>query len=129
MALELRNGREVLHEAYVYHPEREAKVSTYTDDHTILKTQSGHTLVMNSTSNKVFTAFNGGASDIGCEWTICNINTGRLTLQMPTGETIDDSNAAGTIYSDDNTIASLTFRRVSATHHIVVAANGTWTTT
>jgi len=43
--------------------------------------------------------------------------------------TYDDSNAGGTIYSDDNTIASIAIRLVSATHWQIIGANGVWTTT
>lgn len=127
--MDIRNGREILFEPMLYQPEKVVKVSTYTDSHTVLITQSGHVLVMNSSSNKIFTLPTVTAANVGLEYTFTNINTGRLTIQAPSGVTIDDSNAAGTIYSDDNTIPSIALRLVSSTHWQIVGANGSWTTT
>jgi len=127
--MDLRNGREILFEPMLYQPEKVVKVSTYTDNHTVLITQSGHELVMNSASDKTFTLPSVAAANVGLEYTFTNINTGRLTIDAADSDTIDDSNAGGTIYSDDNTISSITIRLVSSTHWQIVAANGTWTTT
>ena len=127
--MDLRNGREILLEPLLYEPEVKGKVSTYTDDHTVLLTQTGHILVMNSTSNKTFTLPSVAAADVGTVYTFINISTGRLTIDAADSDTIDDSNAGGTIYSDDNTIASITIRLVSTTHWQIIGANGAWTTT
>ena len=127
--MDLRNGREILFEPMLYQPEKKIKVSTYTDNHTVLITQSGHELVMNSSSNKGFTLPSVAAADVGLEYTFTNINTGRLTITASDSDTIDDSAAGATIYSDDNAIASITLRLVSETHWQIQAANGTWVTT
>lgn len=125
----LRNGKRVLNDPYIIDPNIVLGSITYTDDHTITLEQTGYDLIMNSSSNKTFTMSTFAAADVGKVFSIAGINTGRVTLQMPTGKTIDDSNAAGTIYSDDNTIPSLKFRIVSSTHCQIIGANGTWTTT
>jgi hypothetical protein len=129
MSFSTRNGRRVWNKPYIIDPNVVLGSVTYTDDHTITLEQTGYDLIMNSSSNKTFTMSTFGAADVGKVFSIANINTGRLTLQMPTGKTIEDSNAGGTTSSDDDTIASLKFRIVSSTHCQVMAGNGTWTTT
>lgn len=126
--MELRNGRPVLNEVFLYHPRKELKVSTYTDDHTVLKTQSGHVLVMNSASEKTFTLPSVAAADIGLEYTFTNINTGNLIIDPADSDTVDDSSAGETISSGDDSVTSITLRLVSATHWQIVGANGTWAT-
>lgn len=114
---------------FIKDPRIQVDALTYTDNHTVTVNQTGKTLIMNSTSNKGFTLPAVAAADVGTEFTFVNINTGRLTITAGTGDTIDDSNASGTIYSDDNTIPSITLRLVSSTHWQIISANGAWTTT
>jgi len=128
--MEIRNGRPVLHEVFLYHPRKELKSTSYSGNHTVLKTQSGQQLVLNSTSNYTFSLPSVSAADIGLEYTFVNINTGRLTIDPADDDTIDASTATtGTLYSDTDSIASITIRLVSATHWQIVGANGTWTAT
>jgi len=123
------NGVEVVVGPYIKDPRVQWGDVTYTDNHTVTLDQSGKTLIMNSSSNKTFTLPSVAAADIGTEFTFININTGKLTIDAADSDTIDDSNAGGTIYSDDNTIASIAIRLVSATHWQIIGANGVWTTT
>jgi hypothetical protein len=129
MSFSTRNGRRVWNKPYIIDPNIVLGSTTYTDDHAITLEQTGYDLIMNSSSDKTFTMSTFGAADIGKVFSIANINTGKLTLDMPTGKTIDDSNAAGTIYSTDDKIASLKFRIVSSAHCQIIGGNGTWTTT
>lgn len=124
------NGVEVLEGAYLLEPNIEYKVSVYTDDHTITTNETGHTLVMNSSSNKTFTLPSPSAALVGIEFTLMNINTGRLTVAVAgTGAILNGGTATtGTMYSDDDKTAVLKVRLVSATQWSVLA-NGTWTTT
>lgn len=130
---EFRNGQEISSGSVLIDPQIEKDVLTYTDNHTVLQTQSGKELIMNSASNKTFTISAG--YNVGTNYTFGNINTGRITIQMSGSETIDDSSAGGTNYSDDdltnsNTTPSITITKVSSTHwHVAPGANGTWTTT
>ena len=127
MPLTLRNGREVLDEVFINDPEIVYDSVTKTDNYTVLQTDSGKTLVMNSSSNKAFTITAG--LTVGSRFTLTEVNTGRLTIQMSGSETVDDSNAGGTIYSDEDTISSMTIEKVSSTHYQIMGANGSWTTT
>lgn len=128
--MEIRNGIPILYEPFILRPAKELKVWTYTGNHTVELDQAGMVLVLNSTTNYTFTLPSVGAADIGVEFHFTNINTGRLTIDPADADTIDASTATtGTIYSDTDTVASITIRLVSATHWQIQFANGTWTAT
>lgn len=128
--LTLRNGRRILGAGgLILDPEISYDVVTKTDDYTVLVTDSGRTLVMNSTGNKTFTLPSVGAGDVGLTYTFININTGRLTIQAADSDIIDDSSAGGTAYSDDDNNPTYTIRLASTTRWETIGANGTWTTT
>ncbi len=127
--MEIRNGRELMNEAYILDPWLNYKVVTYTADHTVTLDQTGHTLVMNHTTNYTFTLPSVGASDVGVEFSFANINTGRLTIDAADSDIIADSGAGHTIYSDTDSYATLHIRLVSTTQWLVIGSHGTWTTT
>ena len=127
--MEIRNGEEILYEPYLLRPNKKAKVWTYTGNHTVEWDQAGHTLVMNSTSDYTFTLPAASAAHIGTEFHFTNINTGKLTIDPTGNDTIHSAAATKVLYSDTDTIASVTIRLVSATHWQIVFANGTWAVT
>jgi len=104
-------------------------VTTYTANHTVLLSQMGQTLVMNNTTNHVFTFPSVTTGDIGVWFIFVNINTGKLTIAAADSDIIADSAAGGTIYSDDDNIATITTELVSATQWLITGAHGTWVTT
>ena len=125
------NGIEMVEGAFILDPNIEHKVTVYTDDHTVLKSQTGETLVMNTTSNKAFTLFTPTVADVGKLFTFANINTGRLTINVAGAgvKLVDGTAATGTLYCDDDSFAQITIQLMSATQWSVIGAHGTWTTT
>jgi len=126
------NGIQVLANVFLMNFRLQKKVYKVTGVQTIYPYHSGRTMVLDdSTNDRTFTidATVCAASKIGSQFTFGNIGTGRLTLQMPTGVKVSDSSAAGTIYSDTNSIAAITIELVTATQFLVISATGTWTTT
>jgi len=126
------NGVEVLDGVYLVNPSVKHKVSTYTDNHAVTFSQTGHTLVMSAgANNKGFTLPSPAASNVGAEFTFANIGTGRLTITITgTGVYLDTATVStGTMYSDTDSIASLKIRLVSATRWTVIGARGDWSVT
>lgn len=103
--------------------------ATYTTDHTVLITELGMSLRMNSASNRVFTMCSLGASEDGGRITFTNIGTGRMTIQAVDPVFIDDGTPAGTIYTEQQ-YASVTLEYVHlASALVVVPGHGAFTTT
>ena len=129
MSRDMINGKEVLREPYLYNPRINWEVATkYTADHTVTLAQSGHTLVMDSSSNRVFTLPSVGANDNGVEFTFINMDTGRLSIDAVDSDTIGHGSNT-TIYSDDNDVAQITLRYIHAAERwYIISAHGTWTT-
>jgi len=103
--------------------------TTYTANHTVLLLQVGQTLIMNSVSDRVFTMCSVAAANIGVWFEFCNINTGKITIDAADSDIIVDSAAGATIYCDDDYIATIILKLVSATRWLSFGATGTWTTT
>ena len=103
--------------------------ATKTDNYTVLASDFGKTLVMNSTDNKTFALPSVNSANVGNWLTFANINTGRLTIDAADSDIIVDSAAGATIYSDDNSIATITLELVSETRWLITGAHGTWVTT
>lgn len=129
MSVSLRNGRKVLIEPWIIDPNITRGSRTFTDNYIVSLEDRGYDLIMNSTSNKTFTLPSVSEAEAGVPFTFKNINIGRLTVQAADSDTIDDSNAGGTIYSDTDNIASITLILVSATKWQIDGANGAWVTT
>lgn len=127
--ISLRNGRKVLMEPWIIDPNITYGSKTFTDDHVLSLEDRGYDIIMNSASDKTFTTPSVGEPEIGVEYIFYNIGTGRLTIQVADSDTVDDSNAGGTIYSDTEGISSLRIRLVSASHWQITGANGAWVTT
>lgn len=124
--MEIINGQEV-ERTWVYGLAVGSHIYTYTDNHTVTESESGSTLVMNSSSDKTFTLPEGTADNLGLTYSFANINTGKLTIQTTGGaDKIADSTAGGYIYSDTDSIAQLTIRLVSANLWVIMGAQGTW---
>ena len=128
MGISIRNGRKVWKEPWILDPNITYGSKTFTDDHTISLEDRGYDLIMNSADDKTFTSPSVGEPEIGIEYVIYNINTGRLTLQTADSDTVDDSSAGGTVYSDTDNIAMLRIRLISASHW-QMSGNGAWVTT
>ena len=104
--------------------------ATKTDTYNVATTDGNKTLIMNSTSNKIFNLPAVDASNIGLTFTFIKINTGNVTIQTDTGDVIMDSSAGGTIAntSATETYASIALRLVTASKWTIVGGIGTWTT-
>lgn len=124
-----RNGRRVLGDVFINDPEIQYDVQTKTDDYSVLVTDSGKTLVMNSSSNKGFTLPSVAAGDVGLTYTFTSIGSGKCTITASDSDRIDDSNAGGhidfTFAGVGNELPTVTLRLVSSTHWAIIGANGT----
>lgn len=130
--MQIVNGQEVIEGAYLLECNIEQKQVLKTDDYTVTVNDTGYTLVMSAGANsKTFTLFTPAAADIGKRFTFANIGTGRLTVAVAgTGVQLNNGTAtSGTMYSDDDYVATLTIEVMSATKWSVICATGTWSTT
>ena len=130
--VEIRNGREVLREVFLFEPEKKFEVLTKTDDYTVKITDKGKILVMNSSAEKDFNLPSVGSADIGTEFTFATIGSGKTIIDPADADTIDDSTAStGNISATAaaGVVPTITIQLVSETQWAIKAANGTWTTT
>ena len=127
--MKIRNGVLVEVGAFIVDPSIIYASTTYTGNHTVSLSQTGQTLVMNHTSNFTFSLPSVSADNIGTPFTFANINTGRLTIDAADSDTIADSGAGNTIYSDTDNYAQITLQLMSATQWLVIGSHGTWITT
>jgi len=68
--------------------------------------------------------------NIGIEFTIVKLGTGRVQIMSADSDVIEDSGAGLYIYCEDTTIATITLKLISATQWIIKnGANGIWITT
>jgi hypothetical protein len=126
------NGQEVIEGAYLLDCAQEQKQVLKTDDYVVTRNDTGYTLVMSAGANsKTFTLFTPATADVGKRFTFANIGTGRLTIAVAgAGVSLNGGTAAtGTMYSDTDTVATLTIEVMSATLWSVISATGTWSTT
>jgi len=125
------NGKEMVDGAFLLNPNIQYEVSTLTDNYTVNKYEDiGKVMVMNAGAvNKTITFPVFAASDVGKLFMFANTGTGRLTIQMGTGDSVADSTAAGTIYSDTDSVATLLLIVVNSNTLLIFGSTGTWTTT
>lgn len=104
---------------------------TKTDNYSVLTTDVGKTLVMNSASEKTFSLPSVDSGDVGLYFTFAKIAAGKLIIDAADTDVILDSGAGDTIYNDvsGEVYASITLQLVSATLWTVVGGIGTWITT
>lgn len=126
--MEILNGQ-LASRVWIYGTGSGSRVFTYTDSQVVSEAQSGATLVMNSTGDKIFTLPEGNAGNLGLTFTFSNINTGKLTIQTAgsSSDKIADSTANGYIESATDSIAQITIKLVAANQWVIVGAHGTWT--
>lgn len=130
--MEIINGVEVLSGVYITDSNWQQDVDVKTDDYVLTVNDTGRTIQMNAgANNKGITLFTPTAADVGKRFTFTNIGTGRLTVTVAgAGVQLNNGTAAsGTMYSDDDYVASLTIEVQSATKWSVISAVGTWVTT
>ena len=126
------NGVQTWVKAFLKDFRIQKKVYVVTGNQTIYSRHSGQTMVLNDAANsRTFTidATACAASKVGSVFTFANLGTGRLTLQMPTGVSVNDSSATGTIYSDTDSVATIVIELLTATKFLVTGSTGSWTTT
>ena len=100
-----------------------------TDSYVVLTTDLGKSLRMNSADDKNFTLPSMGANEDGGRVTFIKQGAGKMTMIAVDTDAIDDSSAAGTIYTETN-YATLTLEYVHGmTRWVIISANGTFTTT
>lgn len=107
-------------------------VATKTDNYTVLTTDFGTTLRMNSASEKTFTLPSVSSANDGARITFVKISSGKLIIDAADSDIIVDSDAGTTIYNDVSTeiFATITLEYVDATvTWVAIGAMGTWTTT
>jgi hypothetical protein len=106
-------------------------VENKTDTYDIVVGDSEKVLTMNSGSAKVFNLPVISSGDIGMKITLIKKGAGRVTIQANSGQYIDDSTSAGTIYDDQaaELTSTITLLAISTTQWVIVSANGIWITT
>ena len=107
--------------------------STKTDDYSVLVSDFGKSLRMNSAGNKTFTLPGSVPADYDGEpFTFIKLGAGKLTIQASANQTISDSSIAGTIENANalEIYASVKLEYVySTTQWILIGGDGNWTTT
>lgn len=130
--MEIINGVETIGGVLINDPTIQYDVLLKTDNYTLTVNDTGKTVQMSAgANNKTITLFTPVAADVGKRFTFTNLGTGRLTVAVAgAGVQLNNGTATtGTMYSDDDYVASLTVEVQSATKWTVLSAVGTWTTT
>jgi len=105
------------------------EVSTKTDDYVVTTADLGKSLRLNSAADKNFTLPSMASAEDGARLTFIKQGTGKMTITAVDSDTIDDSSAAGTIYTT-TLYATITLEYVDGmTRWVIISANGTFTTT
>jgi len=103
--------------------------STKTDSYTVTTADLGKSLRMNAAGDKNFTLPSMGATEDGGRLTFIKQGAGKMTTTAVDADCIDDSSAAGTIYTETN-YATLTLEYVHGmTRWVIISGNGTFVTT
>jgi len=89
---------------------------------------SGKLIIVDSGSDQVLNLPAVTIDNIGVNFKVVKLGSGKLTLSVDTGDYIEDSSASGTMYCSDTGIAILNVVLVSATKWITYGSN-IWTTT
>jgi len=102
-----------------------------TDDYLVVVGDSRKVLTMSYATLKTFTLPVITSNDIGTHFTFVKKGAGKVTIQANTGQTIDGSGIAGTIYNDQagETYATISMVAISTTQWVITGYYGTWTTT
>jgi hypothetical protein len=102
-----------------------------TDDYPVVVADTGKILTMSNAGTKTFTLPVIAAGDIGTQITFVKRGAGKVVIQANTGQYIDDSTSAGTIYDDQaaELTSTITLLAISTTQWVIVSANGIWITT
>lgn len=106
-----------------------------TDNYPVVEADlgSGKTFTMNITdpTYKTFTLPALVVGDLGKQITFVKKGTGKVIIQAGTGQTISDGSSGGTIYDNQTTetYASITLVAITTTQWVILAFDGTWTTT
>ena len=105
-----------------------SNVVVKTADYTVLNSDGGSSLTMNSASTHTFTL--PASPTVGVTYTFVKINTGTLVIQAGTGQKIQDSSSGGTLTDSLSTEiwATITLRCITSTLWVVIGATGTWST-
>ena len=104
-------------------------VLTKTDDYTVTTSDLGKSLRMNNAAAKNFTLSSAGSTEDGARLTFVKQGAGRMTITAVDSDTVHDSSAAGTIYTE-TLYATLTLEYVHGmTRWVIISATGTLTTT
>jgi hypothetical protein len=90
----------------------------------------GKTITVNNAAAQTVTLPSVGAGDIGAQFTIVKLGTGKVVIDAPVGAFIADSTDGGTIYNNAVTppYASLTLKLVTPTLWMLVGGEGSWIT-
>jgi hypothetical protein len=102
-----------------------------TDTYNVVVGDTGKVLTMAHASTKTFNLPTIASGDIGTIITFVKKGAGKVVIQANTGQYIDDSTSAGTIYDDQATelTSTITLLAISTTQWVIIAANGIWITT
>lgn len=102
-----------------------------TDTYDVVVGDTGNVLTMSHASTKTFNLPVIAAGDVGTQITFVKKGAGKVVIQANTGQFIDDSTSAGTIYDDQvaELTSTVTLLAISTTQWVIVSANGIWITT
>jgi len=105
-------------------------VQVKTANYSIDVTDNGTTILMNSTSARIFYLPSLEASSIGFSVTLVKVNSGNVTVQAPGADYIANSGVGQYVRNTTagETYASVTLVLGSLNHWYVRAASGTWAT-
>jgi hypothetical protein len=101
-----------------------------TDDYNVVVGDTGKVLTMSNAATKTFNLPVIAAGDVGTQITFVKKGAGKVVIQANTGQYIDDSTSAGTIYDDqaDELTSTITLLAISTTQWVIVGAMGIWIT-
>ena len=127
------NGKEILMNVFLKFFNLQKKVTLSDAATTIYMSHSGQSVGIpaDGTTNREYSIDSSvcAAGNIGAQFTFFNLGTGRLTIDMPAGVKVSDSDAGYQVYSDTDNIAIITIELVTATQFLITGATGTWVTT
>ena len=101
-----------------------------TDTYNVVVADTGKVLTMAYSTVKTFNLPVIASGDVGTQITFVKKGAGKVVIQANTGQFIDDSSSAGTIYDDQvaELTSTITLLAISTTQWVIVGANGIWIT-
>ena len=104
-------------------------LSAKTDNYSVLVTDAENAFTMAAGAEKTFSLPSVDGTNVGLCFTFINLDGNNVIIDPADSDTIDDSTADTGNISSSTQYGSITLMLASATEWVIIAANGTWTTT